>query len=163
MDGGYEIINLRERPALAETAAEWFHGKWGIPVEEYRASMAASGDAPVPRWYAALRDGRVIGGVGVIENDFHDRRDLTPNVCALYVEEDCRCQGLAGALLERACGDLEDAGIDTVYLVTDHTSFYERYGWEFLCMVRGEDGKSLRMYVHRMENNRTDVANPPGL
>ena len=30
--------------------------------------------------------------MGVIENDFHDRKDLTPNVCAVYTEEDCRCQ-----------------------------------------------------------------------
>ena len=35
-------------------------------------------------------------------------------------------------------------------LVTDHTSFYERYGWEFLCLVQG-DGESnmTRMYIHR--------------
>lgn len=160
----YEMVELRERPALWETAAEWFHGKWGVPAAAYRESMAASGVGPVPRWYVALRDGRVIGGVGVIENDFHDRRDLTPNVCALYVEEDCRRQGLAGALLERACGDLRDAGIAAVYLVTDHTSFYERYGWEFLCMVQGEgDPEPSRMYVRRLGNNRTDVANPPVL
>lgn len=31
--------------------------------------------------------------MGVIENDFHDRKDLTPNVCAVYTEE-YRCQGV---------------------------------------------------------------------
>ncbi len=29
-------------------------------------------------------------------------------------------------------------GITPVYLVTDHIGFYERYGWEFLCMVQGD-------------------------
>lgn len=165
----YEIIDLRERPDLAETAAAWFHEKWGVPAEAYRASMAGAGGSPVPRWYVAL-EGGIIGGVGAIENDFHDRTDLAPNVCALYVEEAHRGRGLAGALLDRVCGDLRDAGIDTVYLVTDHTSLYERYGWEFLCLARGEDGESLRMYVHRaaapkrfiemdVENHRTNVAN----
>ncbi len=38
--------------------------------------------------------------------------------------------------------------ISPIYLVTDHTGFYERYGWEFLCTVGCEDGTS-RMYVHR--------------
>lgn len=100
----------------------------------------------------------------MIENDFHDREDLTPNICALYVEEDCRCQGLAGALLDRACSGLREAGITTVYLVTDHTAFYERYGWEFLCMVHGEgEAKPSRMYVHRTENHRTNVAIAPML
>ena len=41
-------------------------------------------------------------------------------------------------------------GISPLYLVTDHTGFYERYGWEFFCTVHcdGEDGQS-RMYIHR--------------
>ena len=36
-----------------------------------------------------------------------------------------------------------------MYLITDHTSFYERYGWEFMCMVKeeGED-RMTRMYRH---------------
>ncbi len=28
-------------------------------------------------------------------------------------------------------------GIPRLYLVTDHTAFYERYGWTFLTMVTG--------------------------
>ena len=49
-----------------------------------------------------------------------------------------------------AVEDLRFKGISPVYLVTDHTGFYERYGWEFLCMVQG-DGESdtTRMYIHR--------------
>lgn len=36
------------------------------------------------------------------------------------------------------------------YLVTDHTAFYERYGWEFLCMVQGDGETNMsRMYVHQ--------------
>ena len=36
------------------------------------------------------------------------------------------------------------------YLLTDHTGFYERYGWEFLCMAQGDgDSKPSRMYIHR--------------
>ena len=38
-------------------------------------------------------------------------------------------------------------GIDTLYLVTDHTGLYERYGWEFYCMVQGGDGPA-RVYVN---------------
>ena len=41
----------------------------------------------------------------VIENDFHNRKDLTPNVCAVYVEENYRCQRIAGKLLEYVCED----------------------------------------------------------
>ena len=104
----------------------------------------------VPQWYLALEDGQIIGGLGVIENDFHDRKDLAPNVCAVYTEEAQRERGVAGALLDTVCADMRERGISTLYLVTDHTAFYERYGWEFLCMVQGDGEPELsRMYIHR--------------
>lgn len=45
-------ITLRERPELKDAAAEWFHGKWGIPTEAYLECMNAylSGDTE-EGWY----------------------------------------------------------------------------------------------------------------
>lgn len=100
-------------------------------------------------WYLCLEGERIVGGLGVIENDFHDRRDLTPNICAVYTEPEYRRRGIAGRLLNKAVEDLRAEGISPVYLLTDHTGFYERYGWEYLCEVCG-DGEVTpsRMYIH---------------
>ena len=147
-----EIIKIRERGELAASAAAWYSSKWKIPLAAYEESIARclEGKGAVPQWYIAAADGKIIGGAGVIDNDFHNRRELTPNVCALYVEQEYRRRGIAGQLLDYICRDMISFGIGTLYLVTDHTSFYERYGWDFLCMVsnNGEDTLS-RMYVHR--------------
>ena len=90
------------------------------------------------------------GGLGVIENDFHDRKDLTPNICAVYTEEAYRKKGIARQLLHMAVEDLREKNISPVYLLTDHTGFYERYGWEFLCTAFGEgESHPSRMYIHR--------------
>ena len=146
------IFSLTHRPELKDTAARWFHEKWGVPLDAYLESMdaALTGTSPVPCWYLATEGERIVGGLGVIENDFHDRPDLAPNVCAVYTEEDCRGRGIAGALLSRVCDDMKAAGISTLYLLTDHTGFYERYGWEFFTMGQGlyEETPS-RLYVHR--------------
>ena len=125
-----EIIKLRETPAMKEEMARWFHEKWGIPLEAYLESMEECLDKKtgVPQWYVAIEDGKIVGGLGVIENDFHDRKDLAPNVCAVYVEEAHRCKGIAGQLLNFVCEDMRQFGIEPLYLVTDHTGFYERYG-----------------------------------
>lgn len=147
-----ELIKLREHKEFMTAAAEWFHQKWGVPLEAYRESMEAciADKEAVPQWYLALEGDKIVGGLGVIENDFHDRKDLTPNVCAVYVEEPYRCQGIAGKMLHYVCEDMLEEGIATLYLVTDHTSFYERYGWEFLCMVQGDGEEDMsRMYVHK--------------
>ena len=83
-----QIIKLRQRPELKQRAAAWFHEKWAIPLEDYSDSIKAciENKAAIPQWYVVMADDRIIGGIGVIENDFHDRKDLTPNVCALYEE-----------------------------------------------------------------------------
>ena len=146
----YKIVTIKERPDLCEEAAQWFHSKWEVPADAYLESMKASllEDEPVPGWYLCLCGDTIIGGAGIIENDFHNRTDLTPNLCALYVEEAHRCRGVARKLLSYICEDMKNQGVGTLYLVTEHTSFYERYGWIFLRMVTGEDGGSMRMYVH---------------
>ncbi len=147
----YNYITLRDKPQLKERAAEWFHSKWWVPTEAYLECMEAYlGNATEYGWYLCMDGDKIIGGLGGIENDFHDRKDLTPNVCAVYTEEEYRCQGIAGKLLDMAVEDLRAKGISPVYLITDHTGFYERYGWEFFCMVQGDGEPDMtRMYIHR--------------
>ena len=145
-----DYIDLRERPEIKDSAAEWFHSKWGVPKEAYLECMEdyLSGNTELG-WFLCLDGGKIVGGMGVIENDFHERKDLSPNVCAVYTEEEYRGQGIAGKLLNIVVDDMKSKGISPIYLITDRTGFYERYGWEFLCMVQGSDPEPSRMYIHR--------------
>lgn len=147
----YVYTTLRQRPDLKERAAEWFHSKWGVPTQAYLDCMEAYLNQETEYgWYLCLNGEKIIGGLGVIENDFHDRKDLTPNVCAVYTEEDYRCKGIAGQLLDMAVEELKSKSITPVYLITGHIGFYERYGWEFFCMVQGDgEPEMTRMYIHR--------------
>lgn len=147
----YRYINLRELPDIKNRAAEWFHEKWRVPLEAYLECMEEFLSGRTENgWYLCLDGDRIAAGLGVIDNDFHERKDLAPNVCAVYAEEEYRCQGIAGSLLNMAVEDMRSKGISPLYLVTDHTSFYERYGWEFLCMVQCDDEPEMsRMYIHK--------------
>lgn len=144
-------IPVRDWPEAKEEIALWFHERWRIPLEAYRESIrdCLGKESGVPQWYVVVRKSKIIAGCGVIENDFHARKDLTPNVCAVYVDKAYRNRGIAGFLLQYVCDDMAAMGVDTLYLLTDHTGFYERYGWQFCCMVRGDDGALSRMYVHK--------------
>ena len=145
----HPILPLRDAPALADEAAVWFSHCWGIPAESYRESIeqCLRREAPVPQWYVVRDGGRLLAGAGVIANDFHDWKDLTPNLCALFVEPPWRGRGTAGRLLDFIRRDLGAMGIPRLYLVTDHTAFYERCGWTFLTMVTGDDHLPERMYT----------------
>ena len=146
----YTYLNLREKPELKDAAADWFHKKWGVPKEAYLECMTAYLDHRTEYgWYLCMLGDQIAGGLGVIDNDFHDRKDLSPNVCAVYTERAHRRQGIAGRLLDLVVRDMKEKGISPLYLVTDHTGFYERYGWKFFCLVQGDGEEHMtRMYIH---------------
>lgn len=148
---GFDYITLRDRPELKHRAAQWFHSKWGVPTQAYLHCMEAYLNHKTELgWYLCLHGEDIIAGMGVIQNDFHNRKDLAPNVCAVYTEKAYRCRGIAGRLLDMTVLDMKAKGISPLYLLTDHTGFYERYGWQFLCMVQGDGEDRLsRMYIHR--------------
>ena len=146
-------IPVRDWPEAKEEIAAWFHERWHVPLEAYRESIrdCLGNESGIPQWYVVVRGNKIIAGCGVIENDFHERKDLTPNICAVYVDEAYRNQGIAGFMLGFACEDMAAMGVRTLYLLTDHTGFYERYGWQFYCMAKGSDGELSRMYVHHYD------------
>ena len=196
------VIPVRDWPEAKEEIAAWFHARWGIPLETYRASIRAclAEASPVPQWYVVVRGHKIIAGCGVVENDFHvpkgvgkkqmqilaqdfpssprrkiegdvvhrrdlptqesaertsqkkqlfldNAEDLSPNVCAVYVDEPFRRQGVARFLLQTVCADMASLGIPTLYLLTDHAGFYERCGWSFHSLVPTSSAPS-RLYVH---------------
>ena len=83
-----------------------------------------------------------IGGLGVIANNFHRRTDLTPKICAVYVEP--------RALIDRTCAELSVAGWERVCLITGHDCFYGHSGWKFYGMAEENDGGWIRMCVRRL-------------
>lgn len=147
----YEILSVKDHPEIIPRASEWFAGKWKVYIGAYLESMndAVNKTDAVPDWFVIMDGGKIIAGLGVIENDFHERKDLAPNVCAVFVEKEYRRQGIARMMLDHVVMKMKNAGISPVYLLTDHTEFYERVGWEFFCHVRETAGGYARLYIHK--------------
>lgn len=145
-----KIIKLRKNSQFAQKAAIWFSSKWGISQKEYENSIqqCINKKYNIPQWYIVINENHdIIAGAGVIENDFHEYTHLRPNLCALFVELEYRKKGIAKQILHFVIKDMKSMDIKKLYLVTDHTTFYEKCGWNFLCMVNDNEGISERMYV----------------
>ena len=145
----YRIISLADNPVYIDRAIDWFSLKWYIDRKEYENSMAdcISRKNRLPQWYMALDQfDNIIGGCGLIQNDFVNRTDLYPYLCALFVEKEARGHALGGKLLNHARAEAAKLGFDKVYLCTNHTSYYERYGWEYFANGHHHDGDVSRIY-----------------
>lgn len=133
---------------IIDELALFFHNKWRVPKEAYIDSMneALKSNTGVPAWYYVENNNKIIAGLGVIENDFHKRKDLTPNICAVYVKEEYQHQGIAKSLLNFTCDELKKKNISDVYLITTHTKFYERCGFDYYGDIEEDDGNLVRCY-----------------
>ena len=63
------------------------------------------------------------------------------------MEEEYRKKGIAGCILNFIRKEFKNKGVKKLYLVTEHTNFYEKYGWNFFMMVNDDMGEKIRMYV----------------
>ncbi len=153
-----KIINVRDTSDFIPYLAQWFQKKWGVPMEAHVASMEAACETTtgIPAWYYILDDReKIIAGVGIIANEFHKRPDLTPNICALYVEEEFRGKGLAGELLESVYRHLAKYQISDAYSLATTADFVERNGWEFFSLVKKFNVKAGEMYHKKIIENES--------
>jgi len=142
------IINIRENPEWITKAVDYFSSRWGIDKTLYAYSMNASlwTKYPVPRWYIMVVDDEIVGGYGLIDNDFIINSDLCPWFCALYIESDRRGQGLGAKLLGHSRVEAGKLGFTKVYLNTDHVGYYEKYGWRYIGDFTHGSGDEVRVY-----------------
>ena len=143
----FSFIEIKNKPQLILQAANFFATHFQIPVKAYIDSMNESLVHDIPSWFIVCDEmNTIIAGVGVIENDFHNRKDLAPNLCALYVDKPYRRLGIAKKLIDKVKTKMKSLGLKKLYLVTDHIDLYEKMGWQFLTKVQDINGVDERLY-----------------
>ena len=143
------IISIRENPSYKSKAIQYFQQKWKSVLPEIYdncISHCIGARNPLPQWYLLETEGNIIGGAGLITNDFISRGDLYPWICALYVSEDCRGNGYAKLLMDKAKEDAIKAGFDYIYLSTSHIGYYERYDFSYIGQGYHPWGEDSRIY-----------------
>lgn len=127
-----KIVGVRNNPEYLQRAVDYFTAWWKIDRRIYDdcISNSIATTSPLPRWYLMLKNEEIIGGYGLITNDFISRQDLLPWLCALYIEEEYRGSNKGSEMLEHARLEALKLGYKKLYLSTDHNGYYEKYGWK---------------------------------
>lgn len=84
------------------------------------------------------------------EKDDIQPTELTPWIGWIYTFPEYRGHRYAGELLRHAQRLAEEAGVKNIYISTNHTGLYEKYGYEFYDIMKDIEGEDSRVYVRRL-------------
>ena len=152
------IDDIRLCPAFADTVVEKIWRTWWQPkgaprsmIEKLVALNLASETAQ-PFCLVAHEDGVFAGTASLIDSDVATRPEWTPWVAAVWVEPQCREQGVATELLATVTARAFELGESTLYLYcTDPMiGFYARRGWDELEAGVPEPGWTAMRMSRRM-------------
>ena len=145
------VVNIRENPEYMEEAIAYIQSKWANrkskKVYEDCISKSIGAKNPLPIWYLLMDGTDIVGCAGLITNDFISRMDLYPWLCALYIEKKHRGQHLSSLLIARVKADVANMGLDTLYLCTDHSGYYEKAGFDYIGEGYHPWGERSRIYA----------------
>ena len=142
------LVSLRNDSAQLDRFIAVFSSRWGHQAV-YRDCMSAciNSASPLPQWYLLTDSDAVIGGAGLITNDFNARMDLWPWLAALFVEKKYRGHAYGAQLLTHCRREAARLGFPEVYLITDHVNYYEKYDFTFIGTAVDLFGGTSRIYT----------------
>ena len=144
-----QIISIRQNPEHLEAAIAYFQKRWpSVQPEIYDDCLrhAVTAKDNLPQWYLLMQEDEIIGGAGLVTNDFISRGDLYPWLCALHIEEKHRGNAHAVLLMDRIKEDTKRFGYKHLYLSTEHVGYYEKYGFTYIGDGYHPWGETSRIY-----------------
>jgi len=93
---------------------------------------------------------RLVSFCTLAEKDDIQPTELTPWIGWVYTFPAYRGNRHAGKLLYHAEALAKEAGMEAVYISTNHDGLYEKYGYTFFQMMKDIGGEDSRVYVKRL-------------
>ena len=118
-----KIISVKTHPEYIDKITNYFILRWASDESKnvyIDCIKNSSRNDSLPNWYLLLNDEEIVGGAGLISNDFISRMDLTPWLCALYIEEKYRGNNYGELLINKIKEDTLNLGYEYLYLCSDH-------------------------------------------
>jgi len=145
------IVSLKDFPHYKQTLTDYFKSDWPEPAFQFFTGVLNeifSGDKELPKCYMMLKNDNIIGYYQLVEQELVIRKDLSPWITTLFIDEQERGQRLGSELLEHGRTVAGILGYAKVYLATDQIQFYEKYGFREIGLDKFVMGLPTKIYEH---------------
>lgn len=137
-----KIYNIKEKQEFLKEVAELTQKEWGKKTnskEEFEekinkkiSKIINNFDNPLYCKLVLLDDDILIGFISIFPTDGEERKDLSPWYATMYVKEEYRGKGYSKILNDAILEEAKKRRFKKLYLKTDLTNYYEKFGATFL-------------------------------
>lgn len=152
-----KVISVKTHPEYIDKITNYFILRWASDDSKnvyIDCIKNATRNDSLPNWYLLLNDEEIVGGAGLISNDFISRMDLTPWLCALYIEEKYRGNNYGELLINKIKEDTLKIGYEYLYLCSDHVGYYEHFNFKRIATGFHPWGESSGVFECKVNNNK---------
>lgn len=101
--------------------------------------------------FAAVADGRIIGFCTFLKTDYYPDNRYWPWISSIFVDEGFRRLRVCGQLVAHVCEYAREQGFRKVYIPSDMTGFYERYGFRKVDELTNYGGDVNHIFARELE------------
>jgi N-acetylglutamate synthase-like GNAT family acetyltransferase len=133
-----KILTDRESPYIA-SITEWQYEQWGKDLGQTKEIVRtyienSLCENRIPQTIVAVENGNLLGYCNInMFDDLVQYPHIYPWLRYIYVDKAERGRGIARKLLEFIPTAMKNLNIPELYLLTNHSDFYEKFGWEYAC------------------------------
>ena len=126
-----KIYPIREHPEYIPAMLESLENHWPacMPWIEKHMAQVLQTKGPLPDAYIAVEGDKVVGGYTLAIKEILWSKKKGLWIATLYVDPAFRGQHLSPILIDHARRRGGELGFDKIYLATEHTNYYEKYGF----------------------------------
>ena len=100
-------------------------------------------------------NGKICGFCTVVKKDCIPDLEYFPNIGYVFIDETYRGNRLSQKMLDYAMRYLKNIGFESVYLVSDHENFYEKYGFIVIGRKMAPWGTEQKVFTHMLCDEMT--------
>lgn len=126
-----KLYSIRERPDYVPVLLRDLRKHWpgSLPWVKRHMQTVLETEGPLPEAYIAVENGRVAGGYTLAIQTIPPGEAEGLWMPTLYMVPAFRGQHLSQVLIDHARRRGGALGYDRLYLATEHTNYYEKYGF----------------------------------
>lgn len=150
MKDNITIESVKDLPDYRHALTNYVANNWKGVFEAFTEVLneVFSVDKELPKCYMMLKDEDIIGFYQLVEQELIERKDLSPWITCVFIDERERGQYLSSKLLEHGRKITGKLGYSKVYLTTDHIQFYEKFGFREIGLDKFVWGRPTKIYEH---------------